>query len=98
MAINVNSTKNSPALCFVANFHKTVFFHEVAQRLLSSGIAIYWVVTKSDQYKYLQQIYPKENVLYINRSFIQKSTPVIDDFKINELVYGDRVLKTELSV
>lgn len=84
------------AICFVANFHKTIFFNELAKRLMKNNISVFWIVTKSEQYQFLKENYPTENILYINRSHIKKTNAAIDDFKINELVYGDRVFKHEI--
>jgi hypothetical protein len=91
----MNTNSNNKSICFVANFYKTFLFHALALELQQRGISIYWIVTKSDQYAFLVDHYGKENVLYINRTFISKTATPVSDFKLNELVFGDRVLKHE---
>lgn len=83
-------------ICFVANFYKTFLFHELAKKFLPHNISVFWVVTKLDQYNFLKEHYPPQNILHINRSCIDKKHAPIDDFRINELVYGDRVFKHEI--
>lgn len=88
--------KSKANICFVANFYKTFLFHEIAKKLSHNGVGIFWIVTKLDQYHFLKNHYPIENILYINRSFSIKTTETVDDFRLNELVYGDRVFKYDL--
>lgn len=88
--------KSKTNICFVANFYKTFLFHEIAKKLSHNGVGIFWIVTKLDQYHFLKNHYPIENILYINRSFSIKTTETVDDFRLNELVYGDRVFKYDL--
>ncbi len=83
-------------ICFVGNFYKTPLFHAIAQKLQNEGVGVYWIVSKKDQYKFLKTSYDSAKVLYINRTFIGKTSSIVDDFKLNELVYGDRVFKYEI--
>jgi hypothetical protein len=83
-------------VCFVANFYKTYLFHEIAQKLIKNGVSICWIVTKEDQYTFLKQHYATEQVLYISRLDVNKPNPIVDEFKLNELIYGDRVWKHEV--
>lgn len=83
-------------ICFVANFYKTFLFHELSIKLAKMEVNTFWVVTKLEQYDFLKQHYATANILYINRSFIKKTNRVVGDFRLNELVYGDRVFKHEL--
>lgn len=83
-------------ICFAGNFYKTALFHAIAQKLKNQGVGIYWVVSKKDQYEFLKTCYERERILYINRTFIGKINSIVDDFKLNELVYGDRVFKYEI--
>lgn len=83
--------KNS--ICFVANFSKTFFYHEVADKLVGNGVSVSWIVVRKELYDFLLQNYPSDKVLYINRSYIKKHNVPIGDFKLNELLFGDRVLK-----
>ena len=86
----------STNICFVANFYKTYLFHAIADKLQVKGVKVYWIVTKLDQYNFLKENYHTENVLYINRSYAKKTNEILDDFRVNELVYGDRVFKFDL--
>lgn len=88
---------NKPVnICFVANFYKTFLFHELAKKLMANGIGVYWIVTKLDQNKFLLENYDASSVLYINRTYAEKPAEPVDDFKLNELVYGDRVFRHDL--
>lgn len=83
-------------ICFVANFYKTFLFHEIANKLRLNGVSVFWIVTKLDQYNFLKEKYDIANILYINRSYAEKKQEIVDDFRINELVYGDRVFKFDI--
>lgn len=84
------------SICFVANFYKTYFFHEIGLILKASGVNVSWVVSKAEQYDFLKQNYGESQVLYINRTFINKPNQPVGDFRLNELVFGDRVFKYEM--
>ncbi|NDP22193.1 MAG: DUF354 domain-containing protein [Paludibacter sp.] len=79
------------SICFVANFYKTFFFHEVAKQLQNQGYIISWIVTKEDQYQFLKEHYNIKNILLINKMHCRIQNQPIEDFKINELIYGDRI-------
>ena len=84
-------------ICFVANFYKTFFFHELSKALAANEVVnVYWIVTKLNQYTFLKENYPAENILYINRDFINYNNTPVGDFKLNEIVYGDRVFSHEI--
>jgi hypothetical protein len=83
-------------ICFVANFFKTYLFDELAKRLATNDISVFWIVVKSEQNEFLKAHYKGENILYINRSHGKLRSDAIDDFKLNELLFGDRVLKHEM--
>lgn len=82
-------------VCFIANFFKTPVFHEIAQGLGRLGAGVCWIVTKKEQYAWLVTVYPPERVLYLSRQHITKPDEPVGDFRLNELVYGDRVWKYE---
>lgn len=86
-----NSSGNN--VCFIANFNKTYFFHELAQELQRNGYEVFWVVVNSKLYRFLQEHYPQEKVLYISKKHIRQPAEKIGEFKLNELIYGDRSLK-----
>jgi len=92
----MNVHKESTNICFVGNFYKTALFHAIAKKLKSEGIGVYWIISKKDQHEFLKTCYESARILYINRTSIGKTSSIVDDFKLNELVYGDRVLKYEI--
>ncbi|MFK8004896.1 MAG: hypothetical protein AB8H03_00935 [Saprospiraceae bacterium] len=87
--------KINNSICFIANYSKTYLFHEIAQRLIQKGENICWITVNVELYNFLCKEYGKEKVLLINRDNIDQPNSEIDEFKINELVYGDRVLRYE---
>jgi len=93
----MNVNQKVANICFVGNFYKTWLFHAVAQKLQKEGVEVCWIVSKQDQYDFLKKHYNSEKILYINRSFINKPNSMVDDFRLNELLFGDRVLKHELN-
>jgi len=80
-------------ICILSNFTKTHLFHAVAQELIHHMHQAYWIATNQKIYDFLIQKYSKEKVLLLNRDHVDKNSPPIADFKLNELVYGDRVLR-----
>jgi hypothetical protein len=86
---------NNLSVGFVSNFYKTVVFEAIAKNIQIDKKNIYWFVTKESQYSYLCNQFPEENILLIDLMQIKKSKAPIGDFKINELVFGDRVWKYE---
>lgn len=82
-------------ICFIANFYKTYFFHEIAKNLESNGVDVHWIVVNSKLRDFLLNHYPPERVLYISKSNAEASGKPIGDFRLNEIIYGDRVLKNE---
>ena len=81
-------------ICFLANFSKTYFFHEIACELAREYfVQVSWITTNRKLFDFLQNHYPVEQILLINKDDIIESTETIGDYKINELVYGDRVLR-----
>lgn len=90
-------TENSKNICFIANYYKTDVFVEVAKILIQHNFKIYWITPNKKQYNHLSKVFSKDNVLYIGKKEILNSqfANVDYDLKINELVYGDRVMKEE---
>ena len=80
-------------ICFVANFSKTYLFDKIASLLKLKGFDIYWIVVNEKLYKYLLERYDKEKILYISKKNVKIDSEYIGDFKINEIIYGDRVWK-----
>ena len=84
------------SICFIANFYKTPTFQAIADNLKNEGVSVFWMVPNRKQYVELSKIYGSENVLLIDRTIIDKPNSAIGDFKLNELIYGDRVWKYEM--
>ncbi len=83
-------------ICFVANYEKTSLFDAVAQKL--SDAKIYWIVVNKALYSDLLERYPAETILLIDKdSVLEKKETSFDTSKynLNEMWYGDRVLKYE---
>ena len=81
-------------ICFVANYTKTFFFDAIADNLKKNNCNVFWIVVNKGNYDFLSKKYPQESILYLPKNkVIGMSHEIIDDFKLNELVYGDRTLK-----
>lgn len=81
---------NAMNICFISNFSKTYLQAAVGQELKKYGIDVYWIVINQKLNNYLIEEFGPEKVLLINRENIDKYSPAIGEFKINELIYGDR--------
>lgn len=88
--------KLNNTICFIANYSKTYLFHEIAQSLIQKGENICWITVNTKLYDFLCKEYGEEKVLLINRDNINEPHCEVDDFKVRELVYGDRVLRHEI--
>lgn len=83
-------------ICFVANFNKTFFFSAVAEIVKSSCKAnIYWVVVNESDAEFLSQDWPESCILKLHRNSVLGECEPVGEYKLNELVYGDRVLRYE---
>ncbi|MDG1571474.1 hypothetical protein OZ410_04045 [Robiginitalea sp. M366] len=84
-------------ICFIANYYKTYVFVEIANQLKEHGINSYWIIPSKKQFQELRKEFPEEQLLYIGKKDILKleKNPLPFDLKLNELIYGDRVLKYE---
>lgn len=87
--------KETTNICFIANYTFTYLYHELAETLKKENIIAFWIVNNNKLYDYLKERYGKEKVLYISRTFFDKPSQPISDLRLNELVYGDRVLRYE---
>ena len=82
-------------LCFIANYTKTYTFHETARRLERQGAKVFWIAVNEPIRRYLAERYPFERILYVNRTFADIPGNKVGEFKLNELVLGDRVLSLD---
>lgn len=80
-------------ICVISNFTKTYLYDKIAQSIAKEGIQTYWIAVNQNLYQFLVERYGTEKVLLINKKRIVEPRPAIGEFKINELIYGDRVLK-----
>lgn len=80
-------------ICFVGNFFKTPVFKAIADGLSPFGINAYWILLKKSQYDEFLNYYPKDQLLLLDRSWIKINSTPIGDYKLNELVFGDRIWK-----
>ncbi len=83
-------------VCFIANYSFTYLFHHIAETLAQENIKTHWIVNNKNLYDFLKSNYDESSILYISRDDF-KATDVepLDDYKLNELIYGDRVLRHE---
>lgn len=78
-------------ICFISNFSKTEFFENVAKKL-GPNFNIFWISVNRKIHKRLEGKYGCDNVLLINRESIRAENQLIGEYKLNELIYGDRIL------
>jgi hypothetical protein len=86
-------------ICFISNYYKTYFFHEIARVLEQNGIQVFWITVDNRYRSFLEQHYPAERILHLGKERASMPQPPVGDFKLNELVHNDRVLsrRTEWS-
>lgn len=80
-------------VCFISNYHKTPFFNEVARKLIIQGVEVFWIGIDRHYMEKLALEWGQDKVLVINRKTVDATQKSPWDFKLNELVFGDRVLK-----
>jgi hypothetical protein len=80
-------------ICFVANFSKTFLFEAIALELEKHGHSVFWITTNNKLYNHLSRSFDTKKILLINRKNAAMPEEALGDFKLNELIYGDRVLR-----
>ena len=80
-------------VAFVSNYYKTEFFSEIAKRLREEGVGVYWFSVNSRIDARLREDYPAESVLYLGKGYKDKRSEKVGEFKLNELIHGDRALR-----
>lgn len=80
-------------ICFIGNFYKTPVFKAISEALSSYGATSYWILPKKSQYNQFLEDYPQDRLFLLDRSWINKECAPIGDFKINELLFADRIWK-----
>lgn len=88
-----NSNPIKRNVCFIANYNKTFFFHEIAKKLNEDNFNIYWIVVNEKLKSFLVEKYSESSILYINKEQKNLDDTTRGNFRINELVYGDRTLR-----
>jgi hypothetical protein len=82
-------------ICFIANYQKTLFFQAISKVLREKSAEIFWITINKEQSNLISKDTPKENTIRIDKSILKSNNRPIGDFKIKELVFGDRCLKHE---
>lgn len=84
-------------ICFIANYYKTDVFVEIAKVLKADHVKSFWIIPNRKQYETLKTMFPNNQLLYIGKKEVltYKNNESNIDLKINELVFGDRVLREE---
>lgn len=84
------------SVAFIANYQKTIFFHKIAEKLTEKSIKIYWISVSKIWTDYLiEQGVHLDEILFLPRSISEQNNQALGNFKLNELIYSDRVLKHE---
>lgn len=85
------------SVCFVANFSKTYFFHEVSLHLKNLGVNVFWITVNQKLRDFLVQHYGENRILYLSKHNASHNFSPVGEYSLNELIYGDRVLRYEPS-
>lgn len=80
-------------VCFVANYSKTEFFGAIARELIRSGIGICWISVNERLHHWLRERFGSAHLLLIDTRCADRPFPARGEYKINELIYGDRALR-----
>lgn len=82
-------------ICFVANYSKTYLFHEISKQLQEQhGVSVFWIVVNKKLNQFLLTHYEQNQILYLPiDQVLNNGSETVGEFKLNELIYGDRVLK-----
>ena len=83
-------------IAFVANGYKCQFFDLIGKAIKSkkTDVNIFWICISRNQYKYLLSSgYDQENILLINWDVRNGTSEPIGEYKLNELIWGDRRMK-----
>lgn len=80
-------------ICFVSNFQKTFFFEEIGIQLKEKGFNVFWLCFDSKMYHHLSKNFSNENIILLSKKVIIENAETVGDFKLNELVNGDRFLR-----
>lgn len=70
-----------------------VFYYHLAKRLMEEGHQVFWVAFAEYAVKELREILPEDHILLLNKRYLKETHPKVGDYKLNEIIYGDRSLK-----
>ena len=85
-------------ICFIGNFYKTVVYEAIADKLEKCDCKSYWIIPNPTQYKYYVQKYGEDRVLLTDQTLISEKAKPVDDFKLNEIIYGNRVWQYQMEM
>jgi len=71
------------------------FSDTIAEELQKHGYTISWIVVNQKLFHYLQERYRKNNLLFINKKYVDIPAENIRGYKLLELIYGDRSRLTQ---
>lgn len=92
MARNLSENK----ICFIANYNKTYLFDAVASNLVAHGMDVCWIVVNQKLRDFLVAQYGSHAVLYLSKDDVTHAREPVGNFRLNELVYGDRTLRHQI--
>ncbi|MEK7775556.1 MAG: hypothetical protein AAB305_06705 [Candidatus Zixiibacteriota bacterium] len=78
-------------ICFVSNFNKTFFFDAIARRLHDLGASIYWISVNPKLHGWLEERWNPDSLCLVGKDYIDHDSPGTGEYKLNELILGDRV-------
>lgn len=83
-------------IAFISNYSSTYIYISVSKFLCDNGIDCFWIVFNNKLFTELKKDFSENKILLLNRNIAKNSNTTIDEFKLNELIYGDRTLKYEM--
>ena len=75
----------------------TFLFEEIAKYLPSVGIEVYWILTKDTEYNRILPSAGADHILKIDKSYVNIEEKPLGDFKLRELIYGDRAWRYDMA-
>lgn len=79
-------------ICFISNYYKTYLFKEVAKSLEAAGVKVFWITNDKKYFDLLVEDYGEDKVLNLTWRFAEEDNLEVGQFKLNEIIYSDRVL------
>ncbi|MDC3220533.1 hypothetical protein OAT71_01840 [Flavobacteriales bacterium] len=79
-------------ICFISNYYKTYLFVELAKNLELQGVNVCWITNDKKYHDLLSKDYPEKSILHLNWEHADKPSEKVGEYKLNELIFSDRVL------